>query len=504
MQNFKNKLRAFVRGENASSLALTAVVLAVAVVLNVLLYVLDVNYGLYFRAEDDEDYTVSDAAADRFAEAEREGKEVTILFCRAEDDVSTHATGAYVYETARQLAEKYPDFIRLDFVNIITWKRADGSDAGDIAAFKGNIGRNSVIFLCGENSKIVTDTRSSAGYADFFALDSSGSAIAYKGEEVMTGMIEWVLNDLHPKAYITIGHGERVDSEFYAMLACAGYEAETLDLKNREVPEDAGLVLISSPVSDFEVAEEGSTIRSEIARLTDYYERGGSIYAAMDPYVKRLSNLETFFSRYGITVAREKSDGSSSVRILRDRQNAISTDGYFFMAEIDAATATGRAAADVLAAFDDGAVMIGNAAELSLSDGASALLTTSRAGEVYASGERVDSSGRYAAAALATFEGTGEYRGKTGRLFVIAASSFSSSDLLNTDGYANKDMIYALFDSFFGSQTPPYGAAVLTVGSSTLEHLTMREARLYTALLLALPVALAICGAVLTLRRKNR
>ena len=118
MQNFKNKLRAFVRGENASSLALTAVVLAVAVVLNVLLYVLDVNYGLYFRAEDDEDYTVSDAAADRFAEAEREGKEVTILFCRAEDDVSTHATGAYVYETARQLAEKYPDFIRLDFVNI--------------------------------------------------------------------------------------------------------------------------------------------------------------------------------------------------------------------------------------------------------------------------------------------------------------------------------------------------------------------------------------------------
>ena len=84
---------------------------------------------------------------------------------------------------------------------------------------------------------------------------------------------------------------------------------------------------------------------------------------------------------------------------------------------------------------------------------------------------------------------------------VIGGEGFTG---LNTDGYANKDMIYALFDSFFGSQTPPYGAAVLTVGSSTLEHLTMREARLYTALLLALPVALAICGAVLTLRRKNR
>lgn len=500
MAKFKEKLRGFLRGENASSLALTIVVIAVAVILNVLIYLLDVNYGLYLYAPENDGYTVSDSASEAFSAAAARGDKVTILFCRPEDEVKTHTTGSYVYDTAKQLAAKYPDLITLDYANIITGRRADGSEI-DLSEFRGQIDRNSVIFLSGGRSKAVTDFTTTAGYSDFYVLDSSGSAVAYKGEETMTAMTLWVLTDDHPKAYLTTGHGQQLDREFFSMLTNAGYETETLDLRKSEVPADAGLVLICTPISDFEAAVEGSSIRSEIARLTDYLERGGNLYVSLDPYGKRLPTLEAFLARYGIEVSRGE---DRSAEILRDSRNAVTTDGYTFVTDVSGDSETGRQIRELLGKYDTGSPVIGSAASLLCTGGASPLLVTSPSGETYASGERTGSAGVYTAAAISSVAGTGESLGKTGRLFAVCSASFSNADALTAAGYANKDLLYAVFDRLYGSMTPPYGTAVLSVDSSTLENLTMGAARTYTAILMLIPLALAIVGAVLTLRRKNR
>ena len=78
------------------------------------------------------------------------------------------------------------------------------------------------------------------------------------------------------------------------------------------------------------------------------------------------------------------------------------------------------------------------------------------------------------------------------------------SDALVTNGYANKDFIYSLFDNFYGRDGMPYGCKVAFYNSGILENLTMGTARVYTAIILAIPCVIAVFGAVLIIRRKNR
>ena len=80
----------------------------------------------------------------------------------------------------------------------------------------------------------------------------------------------------------------------------------------------------------------------------------------------------------------------------------------------------------------------------------------------------------------------------------------SVSDALVTNGYSNTDFMYSLFDNFYGHGGMPYGCDVIKIDTSTLENLTMGTAKIYTALILAVPVAIAIFGAVTVIRRKNR
>ena len=49
----------------------------------------------------------------------------------------------------------------------------------------------------------------------------------------------------------------------------------------------------------------------------------------------------------------------------------------------------------------------------------------------------------------------------------------------------------------------PYGCNIVSTDTTTLQNLTMREAKIYTAVILAVPVLLAVLGAVLIIKRKN-
>jgi hypothetical protein len=64
--------------------------------------------------------------------------------------------------------------------------------------------------------------------------------------------------------------------------------------------------------------------------------------------------------------------------------------------------------------------------------------------------------------------------------------------------------LYSLFENLFGKKGMPYGCSVVRADTSILENLTMGTARIYTALILAVPAALAIIGAVVVVKRKNR
>jgi hypothetical protein len=471
-------------------------------------FILASLFGLYFSPTKDEAQTLTGTTDAVFAEAIAKKRTVKIYFCNDEQTVAAHDTGSLVYETARLYEERYPDFIDLEYINIIT-KRDSNGDRFPLSNYTKNneiILKTSVIFECVESGeyKVVTDAYTSAGYADFYTLDSNGYVLSYDGEEFFASMISWVLTPEHKKAYFTITHSEQVDASFTKVLMAAGYETDVINLRESAVPDDADLLVISNPRSDFETAIDDSGVpvaTSEIGRLDAYLKRGGNIYVSLDPYVKKLYTIESFLEGYGIGLSETEIDGKIYRDIVRDSANAITTNGYTIVAEhADGALST--EIAENMDKYSDNDVIIREAGALTVSGTAEALLTSSRNATCENGGMVTKTGGSFPVAAYNTVSSTD---GKDkGSIFVVSSIYITVSDALVTNGYSNKDFMYSLFEYLYGAENMPYGCQSVLYDSNVLENLTMSTANLYTAIVLAVPAIIATLGAVVVIRRKNR
>ena len=501
-KDFKKSLAALAGSRNFFSALLVVVVIAAVVFLNVIVYTLDAYFGLYIYNQPVEDLTITDASDGLFADAIAAGKEVTVTFCMYENELENHSTGSFVYKTAKQFAERYDGFITLRYVNVLTQLDEQGryfDPTKYLKDMRGNstlINETSVIFESGDNYRVLTDAYTGTGFVDFYTLDEEMSITSYNGEEVFASMVSWTLSDEHGTAYFTTGHSETPNLSLYNVLACAGYYVDTLNLKREEVPEDAALIVVANPLSDFERAAEGSSLRTEIERLTTYTEGGGAMLVTLDPLARELVVFEQFLAEFGIALSRAESGESA---IVQDQSNGITTDGFTLVCE--------HADSDVSAQIEGkirdlgGSIIVRTVAALELSAGAEPLLLSSPSSVCQAGGETVNSDGSYAIAAYSELAGE---EGKVAKLAVIPSVYLTATDAIVTNGYSNKDFLYSLFDVFYGHGSMPYGCRTVVYNNNVLENLPMKEARLYTALLIAIPVIIAGVGVFVTVRRKNR
>lgn len=503
MNKFKTKLAAFFRGEGFTGGTITAIVIAAVIAFNVIVYALTLKFGLYLYKPEAVDLTISGSTDSLFADAIDKGEKVTVIFCRAEDDMVLDEIG-YFHETAKQFAERYPEFISIEYVNIIT-KRNSAGELVDLARYQqtdaeGNLVplyKSSVIFESRTQHKTVIDIISST-----FTYDSTSSSYqSYNGEEVFASMVSWVLTDEHKTAYFTTYHGEAVDFGFANMLACAGYSVEAIDLRKNEIPDDAGLVIISNPVKDFERAAEGAThIRSEIERLRSYMDRGGCVYVAIDPYSEKLHVLESFIAEYGIEIPSVEKNGKDYRYIVKDTSNAITADSFTIVTEL-AENGTGSALGEKMAQYTDSSVIVKDVAMLELSGSATEIFVTSGSSSIYTGSEVVNSDGGYCVGAVSVSDADD---GKKSTIFVVPSIYLTANDAVVTTGYANRDFLYVMIEDLFGANSVPHGCNTVYTVTSMLENLTMGTARTITALLLAIPAVIAVIGAVVVIRRKNR
>ena len=512
MSNFTKRLGAHFTGNRKLKLtsdAMAALIIGVVIVVNVIAFALTQAFSLYLYAPDIADLSLSGSTDEFFAEAIENDSRVTVMFCQAEENVKQSSTGSVVLTTAKNFAERYPDFIGIEFVNIITGKNSK-NEFVDITQYQQKntltgelqpIYKTSVIFIdeLSGRSKVLSDA-STEGYASFYTLDSTGAALSYNGEEMIAAMVNWVLTENHKTAYFTSTHGEVADIGLGNMITAAGYNIDTVDLRRNEVPEDAAMIVISNPVKDFERAMEGSNVYSEIERLRGYIEKGGCIYVAIDPYTERHEVLEDFLAEYGITISSAENDGKTLRNIVRDSRNAITADSFTLVCEIpDGEYAS--AIADSVEKFGGHSVIQRECAALELSDRAEALLLSSAASETYAGDKKTDNSGNYCVGAVGFCEN--EF-GEDGKVFVTSSIYLTSTDALVANGYSNRVFVYSLLENVFsGGNNMPYGCNTVYYNTEVLENLTMGKARLYTALIMAVPTALVAVGAVVVTRRKN-
>ena len=555
MNKFFSKIGRAVTGRKGIGNTMTVAIIIAVIMLNILAYTVTSLFGLYAYAEDDEVYQISGNTDEIFTAALNAGKKVTITFCYVEDTLKNHDTGKFVLETARQFKERYPDFIELKFINLLTKMDGNGNIvdfrkysnvvcsqvADQITGKKCNtvhrfvdidqdnpictacgseldlkndvvydFNQSSIIFETGSGSsynyRVLTDNYTSAGFVDFYTLNSSGNIVSYNGEEVMAAMISWVLNANHKTVYLTQNHGETADVAFSNLLTCSGYYVEVINLRRDEIPADAGMIIISNPTTDFERAVEGATVRGEIEKLDDYLSSGGKVYVAFDPYVKRLPNLETFLKNWGIEISGRAIDDGYFVRdIVRESSMAITPDGYSFIATYASGT-TANEIYGKLQAYGTDRVLMSNVARLKLlsdnekSASVDQILVAGQSASTYAGNDMTDSEGNYTVAAAAT-KTVGD---KEATLFVIPTAYITATDAFISESYSNKDFLFSVLEVLFGANPAPYGCSQMLYDTQMLENLTMGNARIYTALILAIPFTLAVVGTVILVKRKNR
>jgi hypothetical protein len=109
----------------------------------------------------------------------------------------------------------------------------------------------------------------------------------------------------------------------------------------------------------------------------------------------------------------------------------------------------------------------------------------------------VDQSGSYVLAAVSESEAGGG-------IFLVSSVYLTSYDAITTNEYGNRDLIFLMLEHV-SDASAPMGCSYVMFSPTTLEDLTMREARWWCALVAVIaPLGVAAAGVVTLVRRRNR
>ena len=165
---------------------------------------------------------------------------------------------------------------------------------------------NSLIVECGERSRFI-------GYDDIYVQEADMYSYSYStsfdGEGAITSAIDYVVSEELPQIYILEGHGEAdLPASFREQIEKENMETQTLSLLTvDEIPEDADCVMIYAPASDIS--------REEKELLADYAARGGRLFVAAGPVQDGvLENLYGLLADYGV-------EASEGIVVEGDREH---------------------------------------------------------------------------------------------------------------------------------------------------------------------------------------
>ena len=151
---------------------------------------------------------------------------------------------------------------------------------------------NSLVVECGERSRFI-------GYDDIYVQEMDIYSYSYNtsfdGEGALTSAIDYVTTEDLPQLYVLEGHGEQeLPANFKEQIEKENIETNTLSLLTvDEIPEEADALLIYEPSSDLS--------KEEVDMLYEYAEAGGKLLVIAGPTEDGiLENLYGLLTNYGV------------------------------------------------------------------------------------------------------------------------------------------------------------------------------------------------------------
>ena len=466
--------------------ALTVVVLALFYLFNTVLLTLADQYSWYFYTTAQYDLTPSGNGDALLSQIDTEDGGVKIVFCDTQTNIEKHKQLDFVHKTAIGLAERHPELITVEYVNL--WL-----EPAKLEPYRYDDEGNERII---DANSVIVDYRGEhiiASPESFYILDENKYVTSYNGEEVFVSSILRVSTAEHPVAYFTSNHGEEVPEALYRLLFYSGYTVQRLDLSTvAAVPEDAGMVIISAPIYDFQKSAVGSSYVSELKKLENYLAKDGKLFVTLDPrHTEGLPRLCEFLATYGLT---------PEAGTLVDTSNSLpGSSGYTLL--LDYATEGLGQKLGELASAGGRRTVLSRALPLSFTDStlatAEPILYSAATAILYADdGSEIGSGARPVMAMSRLHEGEG-------RVLLAGSAYFAATDAVNSESYGNKTLLYALIDEC-GDMPVPIGISSVAVDRTAVENLTMGEANRFTMLsAVVFPCALLIGGLIFCYKRKN-
>ncbi len=259
------------------SLAVTAIVLAILVAVNVLVSVLptsatryDISATKLYSITSNTKAVISGLTEDVtiywIVQADQENEVISNLLDKYES-LSDHIT------VVKKNPDVYPTFA------------AQYTDE--------TVYNNSLVVECGSKSRYIA-------YDDIYLQEvdytTYSYATSFDGEGAITSAIDYVVSDELPQLYVLEGHGEaELSSVFSEQLGKENMEVNTFSLLTENaMPEAADCVLIYAPESD--ISQEEKDI------LADYVSAGGKLLVLAGPTRDgTLTNLYSLLADYGVT-----------------------------------------------------------------------------------------------------------------------------------------------------------------------------------------------------------
>lgn len=260
------------------SLALSAIVIAAAVVLNLVVNELPSQY------------TKIDLSSSQLSVLTDQTKE---LLSSLSEDITIYylAQDSNEDETISRLLERYEDLsshVTVTQKDPVLYPKFASQYTED------TLSENSVIVTCGDASRVIP-------YEDMYQSDFDYTYYSYQttgfdGEGQITSAISALCSDNLPKLYTLSGHGEvTLNDSLASSIEKENIETETLNLVSADsVPEDADALLIAAPTRDLSDAET--------QKILNYLKLGGQTIIITDYTGTDMPNLESILEYYGVSL----------------------------------------------------------------------------------------------------------------------------------------------------------------------------------------------------------
>lgn len=474
MEKIKSLFKTAGTRHGAYSVGMTAVVVAIVVVFNLIIGQLPEKYR-NIDVSSTKIYEITDTSKELLGKLDKEVK-MTVLAVKEDTD-----------ERICTFINKYSglsEHISVEWIDPVLHPSA---------LTEYGASENTIVVSCEDTGKSVTVAFSDIIVSDMYSYyTGSYSESEFDGEGQLTGAVNYVVSDTQKQVYRTAGHGEEALSlTVNDLMDKNNYSVTELNLLiSGEIPDDCELLLINAPTKDL--------TEDEKTAVENYLAQGGSVMLLLgDTNSTELINFAALMKDYGM----ESVDG-----YIADPERCYQGNYYYLFPEMSLSGGMNDGISSEM-------VLVTNAHGITLTDPARDTIHTSAfmssSANAYAVTEEDQTTGTYVLGAAATEQvenGDDEdsdsgTEAKESRFTVISAGSLIDSQI--TDTFATLEnttvFMHAVTENFDGVENISIEPKSLAV-----EYNTVRHIGLFSLLVIfGIPLLILIGGFVVWFRRRR-